>query len=290
MTELPDYPFDAHWFVQSTGHRLHYLDEGRGEAVVMVHGNPSWSYYYRRLVLALRGTHRCLVPDHIGMGRSDKPGSNRYPFTLAARVADFGAWMDAVVPAGPVNLVVHDWGGMIALAWAVEHPERVARLAILNTAAFPMLAGKRLPWTLRVARTWTGAAAIIYLNAFARGAATFGVARRLDRATRRALLSPYDSPPNRIATLRFVQDIPTRPGQNDYALVARTGERLDLLAGKPMLIAWGLRDFVFDADYLAEWRRRFPHAEAQAYADAGHYVLEDAHERIVPAVQRLLAS
>lgn len=284
----PDYPFESRWHTLAGGLRLHYLDEGQGEPVVMVHGNPSWSYHYRRLVLALRGTHRCLVPDHVGMGLSDKPGQNAYPYTLAARVADFGAWIDAVAPSGPVNLVVHDWGGMIALAWAVEHPERIARLVVLNTAAFPMLAGKRLPWTLRLVRTWTGAAAVLYLNAFARGAATFGVARRLDPAVRRALLAPYDSAAHRIAVLRFVQDIPTRPGENDYTLVARTGERLSVLTGKPMLVAWGLRDFVFDADYLAEWRRRFPDAQVHAYGDAGHYVLEDAHERIVPLVRTFL--
>jgi haloalkane dehalogenase len=289
MPNLPDYPFESRWHVRPDGLRMHYLDEGQGEAVVMVHGNPTWSYYYRRLVLALRGTHRCLVPDHIGMGRSDKPGSDRYPFTLAARIADFGAWMDAVAPSGPVNLVVHDWGGIIALAWAVEHPDRVARLVVLNTAAFPMLAGKRLPLSLRMTRTWPGAAATLYLNSFARGAARLGVARPLEPAVRRALLSPYDSPPNRIAVLRFVQDIPTRPGENDHALVARTGERLEHLRYKPALIAWGLRDFVFDADYLAEWRRRFPEADVHAFDDAGHYVLEDAHERIVPAVRQFLA-
>lgn len=286
----PGFDFAPRWFTQPDGLRQHYLDEGAGAPVVMVHGNPSWGYLYRDLVRALRGAHRCLVPDHIGMGCSDKPAQGVYPFTLARRVADFERWLAQVLPAGTFDLVVHDWGGVIALAWAVEHAQRVRRLVILNTAAFPMLPGKRLPWTLRLVRgSALGRWLVLHANAFARGAARFGVARRLPRAVRRAYLAPYATPAQRLAILRFVEDIPVRPGERDHALVAATGQRLERLAGKPTLIGWGLRDFVFDRDYLQEWRRRLPHAEVHACADAGHYVLEDAGARLVPAIAAFLA-
>ncbi len=118
------------------GLRYHYLDEGQGEPVVMVHGNPSWSFYYRHLVEALRDNHRCIVPDHIGCGLSDKPDDARYEYTLSRRAADLEALLDHLGIEGPLTLVMHDWGGMIGMTYATRHPERIARLVVLNTAAF----------------------------------------------------------------------------------------------------------------------------------------------------------
>ena len=105
--------FTPRYFTRD-GLSMHYLDEGQGEPLVMVHGNPSWCWLYRDLVAALKPDYRCVVPDHIGMGLSDKPDDGRYRYTLDSRVADFSAFMDKVVPSGPVTLIVHDWGGAIA--------------------------------------------------------------------------------------------------------------------------------------------------------------------------------
>jgi pimeloyl-ACP methyl ester carboxylesterase len=292
---FPDYPFESRWFTHANGLKQHYLDEGRGDVVLMVHGNPTWSYYWRHLVLALRGTHRCVVPDHVGMGLSDKPDDARYEFSLRQRVDDLDAFVrgvvDAAAPSPPkLTLVVHDWGGMIALAWAVRNPHRIAKLVILNTAAFPMPADKRLPFTLKLGRdTAIGAFMITQLNAFAGGATRLAVTKPLPAEVRRAYVAPYDTPANRLATLRFVQDIPLGPGDRGYDLVRETGTRLHVLEDKPALVCWGLRDFVFDETFLREFRRALPRAEVHAWEDAGHYVLEDARERIVPLVQRFLA-
>lgn len=290
MERLPQYPFAGRYYAHPNGLKQHYLDEGTGPPVVMVHGNPSWSYLYRRVVLGLSDRHRCLVPDHIGMGWSDKPDDRQYRYRLDQRLADFTAWLDHVEPTAPIHLIVHDWGGMIGLAWAVRHPERVARLVILNTAAFPMLPGKRLPWTLALVRnTALGAFLVLRLNAFAVGATRFGVVQPLPAEVRRAFVAPYARPAQRIATLRFVQDIPLGPDDPSYATVDATGAALGRLADKPTLICWGLKDFVFDADYLAEFRRRFPSAQVHAFERAGHYLLEDEHERIVPLIRRFLS-
>ncbi|MBL0028769.1 MAG: alpha/beta fold hydrolase [Rhodanobacteraceae bacterium] len=260
----------------------------------MLHGNPSWSYYYRRLVSGLRDGYRCIVPDHIGMGYSDKPGDDRYPYRLERRVDDLDRLMQFLIderglPTTGHTLVVHDWGGMIGFAYACRHPERIARLVILNTGAFPNPKKMSLPWTLRLGRdSALGAWLITRCNAFAAGAATWGVKRRLDPATRAALLSPYDTPAHRISTLRFVQDIPLTPDDPGFALVARTGAALSQFSGLPAQIHWGRHDFVFDDAFLAEWQRQLPEAEVNVYEDAGHYVLEDAHERIVPSVRQFL--
>lgn len=285
------YPFASRWHDRGGGIAMHYLDEGPrdGEPVVMVHGNPSWSFYYRELILGLRDRYRCLVPDHVGCGFSDRPGDAAYRYTLRSRVDDLEGWLDAVGATRDVTLVVHDWGGMIALAVAVRRPERVARVVLLNTAAFHLPRGKALPGTLRLVRdTRLGAALVTRFNAFSRGAARLAVERRLPPDVRRALVAPYEAPEDRLATLRFVQDIPLAPGDPAYDLVSETASKLDALADKPALICWGSRDFVFDDHFYAEWKRRLPHAELEYYRDAGHYVLLDAADRIVPRVRRFL--
>ncbi|MDQ3039447.1 MAG: alpha/beta fold hydrolase, partial [Pseudomonadota bacterium] len=161
---FPDYPFVPQRFDVRPGIALSYLDEGPrdGEVIVMLHGNPSWSYYWRHLVLGLRDSastkgYRCIVPDHIGMGLSDKPddradASLRYDYTLQSRVDDLTALLDHLGIVGPVTLAVHDWGGMIGFGWALSHAAQVKRLVILNTAAFPLPVAKPMPWQLQLGR------------------------------------------------------------------------------------------------------------------------------------------
>jgi haloalkane dehalogenase len=283
------YPFEGS-YLDLAGVRMHYLDEGRGEAVLCVHGNPTWSFYYRRLALALRGCHRVVVPDHIGCGLSDKPTDERYPYTLARRVDDLEALIDHLGLAD-LTLVVHDWGGPIGFGWAVRHPERVRRLVMFNTGAFHMPAGKRMPWQLSLVRdTPLGPLLVRGLNAFARGAARTACTRvRMPRALRDAYCAPYDSWAARRAVLRFVQDIPLEPGDPAYDELSRVEAGLGSLANRPALILWGGCDFVFDRHFLAVWRRLLPAAEVHEFPDCGHYVLEDAAEEIIPLVERFLA-
>jgi haloalkane dehalogenase len=295
----PEYPFQGHQ-VEVRGQQMHYLDEGPSDTgpaadsalppVLMVHGNPTWSFYYRKLVLALRDRQRCLVPDHIGMGWSSRPDKRHYGYTLADRVADLSAFIEQVRPEGQLDLIVHDWGGMIGFAWAVEHPERIRRIVVLNTAAFPLPPTKRLPFTLKLVRdTALGAFLVHRLNAFARGATRLAVRKPMSLATRAGYLAPYQTPERRLATLEFVRDIPLEHGDEGFDLVHRSADRLERLADHPMLIQWGRHDFVFDDHFLAGWEARFPAADVDVYEDAGHYVLEDAADRIVPRVRAFLA-
>lgn len=286
------YPFASHWFDRGDGIAMHYLDEGPRDAdpVVMVHGNPTWSFYYRNLVRGLSGPHRVLVPDHVGCGFSDKPGDAQYMYTLQSRIDDLEDWLDAVGATKNVTLIVHDWGGMIGLGAAVRRPERIARIVLLNTAAFHLPKAKALPGTLKLARdTQLGALLVERFNAFSRGATMLAAKRKLSPDVLRGLTAPYDTAANRIATLRFVQDIPLVPTDRAYPVVTECAEKLGVFAGIPVLICWGAKDFVFDDHFLDEWKRIYPHAELEYYRDAGHYVLEDAHERIVPRVIRFIA-
>lgn len=293
---LPDYPFAPQRFEVRPGIAMSYLDEGPrdGEVVVMLHGNPSWSYYWRHLVLGLRDRYRCIVPDHIGMGLSDKPGdapgsTPRYRYTLQSRVDDLTALLEHLGITRPVTLAVHDWGGMIGFGWALSHQAQVRRLLITNTAAFPLPATKAMPWQLALGRNWgLGALLIRGFNAFAAGAARQGVVEAMPAGVRRAYLAPYDSWANRIATLRFVQDIPLSEGDAAWPLVARAGMRLHEFSARPAFIGWGLRDFVFDQHFLDGFVRALPDAEVHAFEDAGHYVMEDKHAVLVPAMRRFL--
>jgi pimeloyl-ACP methyl ester carboxylesterase len=285
------YPFEAH-YLDRDGLRYHYVDEGPREtkrAIVMLHGNPSWSFYYRELIRALSPQRRAIAPDHIGCGRSDKPDDRRYHYTLASRVDDLNRLVEHL-GLEQITLVVHDWGGMIGMAWATQHPQRVERLVVMNTAAFPLPRTKSFPPALALARLpLVGAVLVRGFNAFSRGATRYCVTRRaLSPAVARGYLAPYDSWQARIAVHRFVQDIPLHPSDTAYPVLTETAERLQLLRDKPMLLCWGLRDFVFDQHFLAEWERRFPQAQVQRFDDAGHYVLEDATAEIVSAVEQFI--
>jgi pimeloyl-ACP methyl ester carboxylesterase len=287
------YPFSSH-YLEIRGLRLHYLDEGPRDAppVLMLHGNPTWSFYYRNLVMALRDRYRCIVPDHVGCGLSDKPGDDAYDYRLKSRIEDLDALLNHLDLSQPLTLVVHDWGGMIGFAWAVRNPERIDRLVVLNTAAFPLPATKRMPASLRLSRLpGVGAFLVRGLNLFARGATRFCVTERpMSPEVRRAYLAPYDSWAHRVAVLRFVEDIPLRPSDESWPTVERTAEGLQALRDRPMRVFWGMRDFVFDHHFLAEWQRRFPDAAVRRFEKAGHYVLEDAADRIVPEVVTFLGS
>lgn len=294
MRDVPHslYPFEHNW-LDRDGVRMHYLDEGSGDAhlpVVMVHGNPTWSFYYRELVRDLRADRRCIVPDHIGCGYSDKPGDDRYDYTLANRVEDLGALVDSLDVA-QVDLIVHDWGGMIGMAWAALDPARVRRIVVLNTAAFRNPKGLKLPPSLWLVRnTPIGAGLVRGLNAFSRGATLTCTTRKpMSKELVDAYTAPYDSWKDRIATLRFVEDIPLGPSDPAWDTVVRTEEALPAFADHPKLICWGMKDFVFDEAFLIEWERQFPDAEVHRFADCGHYVLEDAAEEIVPMVRRFLS-
>lgn len=285
-----EYPF--------TGQRLnldglsyHYLDEGNGAPVVMVHGNPSWSFYYRNLVLALRDRYRCIVPDHIGCGFSDKPDDDRYDYTLPRRVDDLERLLDHLELTEEITLVVHDWGGMIGMAYAVRHPERIKRLVILNTGAFLLPSEKPFPLGLRICReTWMGTLLVRGANAFSRGAAMVGCKQNpMPSELRKLYQLPYDSWKNRIATLRFVQDIPLVPGDRNYELISQVAEGINQFNTLPMLIIWGEKDFVFDCHFLKEWKRRFPEAEVHSYPDAGHYILEDMKDQALPLISDFLS-
>jgi len=284
------YPF-KHNYLPVNGNQLHYLDVGKGEPVVMVHGNPSWSFMYRKLITAFRGSNRIIVPDHIGCGLSDKPNDRNYAYTLKQRIDDLEFLLEHLEITDAVTLVLHDWGGAIGLGWAARYPEKVKRIILFNTAAFHKPNQKRLPIALKLCRdTALGMFLIRGLNAFSIIAAYVGVKRKgMPPRIRRAYCSPYNNWKNRIAISRFVQDIPIEPGDPSYDELTKIEASLKRFRNIPILIVWGMLDFVFDPDYLDEWSTHFPQAEIHRIEDAGHYIVEDAADDIIPLMKTFLS-
>lgn len=281
-TALAEYPFQPR-SLTINGHRLSYLDEGEGPVVVMVHGNPSWSYLYRNLVSSLRGRYRCIVPDHLGCGFSDKPAEHSY------RLVDHIDNLKQLLAALSIErcvLVVHDWGGAIGMGWAGQYPQRIAGAVVLNTAAFR---SKRIPLRIAVCRLPVlGSLLVRGLNGFAGAAIFMAVTRSMRPEIARGFLQPYNNWRNRVAIHRFVQDIPMNVRHPSWQTLVAVEDGLAQLRSCPMLLCWGGRDFCFDASFYQEWRRRFPEAEAHYFPEAGHYVLEDALEPISPLIDGFL--
>ncbi len=280
--KLAEYPFIPR-FMDSNGHRLAYLDEGKGPVVVMLHGNPSWSYLYRKVVRQLQGRYRCIVPDHLGCGFSDKPQEASY--SLDMHIHNLEALLQGL-GIDRCALILHDWGGAIGMGWAVRHPAQVAAIVACNTAAF---ASTRMPWRIAMCR-WPifGPLALRGLNAFAQAAIFMAVSKKMRPKVAQGFLAPYDSWENRIALLRFVQDIPMNKEHPSWLTLAAIEAGLPLFAATPMLLCWGGADFCFDRHFYDEWRCRFPQAEAHYFTDAGHYLFEDALEDIAPLISRFL--
>ncbi len=187
-----------------------------------------------------------------------------------------------------ITLVCHDWGGAIGMGVAARRPDFFHRFVVFNTAAWR---SGRMPKRIAVCRIpFFGPLAVRGFNGFALAATRMAVAGTLEKVARAGLLWPYNSWKNRIAILRFVQDIPMNPSHVSYECLKETESLLYRLRHKPMKICWGMKDWCFDGAFLKQWRQRFPDASVTEYHNAGHYILEDAHEAVIPAVKAFLAA
>jgi pimeloyl-ACP methyl ester carboxylesterase len=265
------YPFIPRRFDLGNGNAMSYLDEGQGPVIVMLHGNPTWSFFYRHLVLLLRDRYRLIVPDHLGCGLSDKPRD--YPYRLVDHIDNLEKLLDHLGLEHHA-LMVHDWGGAIGYGYAERHPERLTAQIILNTAAFR---SRRMPLRIRLCRTpYLGPLMVRGLNAFAGAAVWMAVKKHMPAEVRQGYLAPYDSWENRVAVMRFIEDIPLNWRHPSWETLLRAEGALSLFKDLPTLILWGGRDFCFNDHFFHEWQCRFPKARSVYLENAGHYVLEDA--------------
>ncbi len=282
----PEYPFQSHYHTIGS-HRIHYVDEGQGDTIVMVHGNPTWSYYYRRLISLLAKEHRVIAIDHMGCGLSDKP--QKYNYCLQNHIDNLDSLLQHL-GVETFSLVVHDWGGAIGMGVAAKNPHLLTRAMVLNTAAFR---SQRIPFRISVCR-WPiiGEPLVRGLNGFAGPSVFMAVSRKMDKEVARSFLAPYDSWHNRVAVSAFVKDIPLTPAHPSYKSLLYVEQGLEKLQERqlPMLICWGGKDFCFNKTFYDEWCERFPEAETHYFSESGHYVLEDSFEAIAPLADTFFGS
>ncbi|MEO1496566.1 MAG: alpha/beta fold hydrolase [Planctomycetota bacterium] len=292
------YPFESHWLDLGED-RLHYLDVGPdvGPAaaagadfdstptLLFVHGNPTWSFHWRRLIEQQRGTHRCVAIDHIGCGLSSKP---QRALRLADRIHDLVRLIDTL-DLKRVTLVAQDWGGAIGLGAMLERQALLERIVLFNTGAFPP---PSIPRRIAVCRTpLVGKLALQGGNLFSLAALRMTLARRarLAPSVEAGYLAPYDTWPNRRAVREFVVDIPRSGRHPTWTVLRQIEARLPELAELPIKLIWGLRDWCFTPACLERFEKHWPAADVTRLSDVGHWVVEDAPEEATDRLQEFLA-
>jgi len=291
MTHYAGYPFDSHFFTLADGLRYHYVDEQNTTedrpVLLMVHGNPTWSYFWRSLIMSFRDRFRCIAVDHIGCGLSDKPDEDEYPFTLEQRIADLVQLVEHL-DLKRITLIAHDWGGAIGMGAAVRLPERFEQFVFMNTATFR---STQCPIRIRLCRIpILGRLAIQGLNLFSLGTLWMASANRknLTPEVRSALLAPYDSWSRRLAVYRFVQDIPLSPRHPSYETLLKIEESLSMFRERRVCLIWGMLDWCFSPEYLKQFLQYFPEADIHRLETAHHLLLEDAPEEVADALETFL--
>lgn len=275
------YPYRPKSFPVPAG-TLRYLDEGQGEPIVMVHGNPTWSFVYRKLVAALRDNHRCIVPDHIGFGQSDKPADWTYlPRDHAANLERLLIALDV----RDLTLVVQDWGGPVGLSFALTHPDRVKRLVILNTWMWPVNDDWYYQMFSRIVGGPIGRLMCRRFNLFVRFVmpAAYGKRERLTPEIHRHYFEALPTPDSRKGTWVFPKQI---IGSTEW--LNDLWAQRDKLSSKPVMIAWGMKDIAFRENELRRWQSTFPHAQVTRFEDAGHYVQDESGEQIADLMHRFI--
>jgi haloalkane dehalogenase len=281
------YPFASH-FLKIDGFKYHYLDEGSGPPLLMVHGNPTWSFYWRKLVSTFRDRYRVVAVDHLGCGLSETPSEAAYPYTLESRIDNLQQLVERLELRN-ITLAAHDWGGAIGMGTALRMPERFSRFIFFNTAVFR---SRRCPWRIRICRTpLLGRLAVQGGNLFARAALRMATEKptRFPPQVRSGYLAPYDNWHRRTAIYRFVQDIPLHPSHPTYSTLEQIEKQLSNFRNHPMCLIWGMRDWCFSPHFLERFQEFFPEAEVHPIDDAGHYVVEDADQQIVPILESFLS-
>jgi haloalkane dehalogenase len=285
-----DYPFQAR-FVPTPHGRMHYVEAGAGTPLLCVHGNPTWSFFYRHLVRALSDEARVVAPDLIGFGLSEKlqrPGD----YSLEGHVQDLGALVESL-DLRDLTLVVHGWGGPVGLGVAVRFPERVRALVVMNSFAFVPSGngdGLRVPRLARLARVPVlGEELVQGLGMLHRVGLPGGLARGDPRRAQvlRAYRVVQASWEERAGALAFPRLLPPDAPQEVMRLLEAEDRYLRGFHG-PSLLLWGSRDRAFGPSLIEAWRARLPQAQVVEIPDAGHLLLEDAHEEVTAHIRAFL--
>ena len=247
-----EYPFASRYFQTPSG-QMHYLDEGEGETLIFIHGNPSWSFEYRKLIAHFRKTSRCIAPDHLGFGLSDKPYKVSYLPQFHAKNLELLLNSLAVER---VTLVMHDWGGPIGMAWALDHPERVSRLVVCNSWCWSVRDQKAMRMFSNLVGGPMGRFLCRHFNFFPRVLmrASFGDKSKLSDLAHTHFMAPFPTSRSRKGTWVFPRAI---IGESDW--LDALWKRRKVLSNLPLLLLWGMKDPGLSEPVMAGWESGFQH-------------------------------
>jgi len=283
------YPFAPHYH-EINGFEMHFVDEGTGEPIVLLHGDPTWGYLYRAFIPTLSQHRRCIVPDQMGMGKSSTP-RHPYPYRLQHHVANLETLL-LRLDLHDLTLVLHDWGGPVGLGFAIRHPHRIKRLVLMNTWAFARWPGGPFPRLLEIIRSERGEKFVLEKNGYLEPAllGTTNYAERLTKTVMDAYRAPFPTPESRLALLCWSRDISVTATDSSYAEMQRVEQGLIHFRHTPTLLVWGTRDPVLPESVLRRWQQIYPHATTHEIEDASHFVQEDAPRRIIRWIEEFLSA
>jgi len=277
------YPFRSRYFETAAG-KLHYIDEGEGDPIVMVHGNPTWSFLYRDLIRGLSSQYRCIAMDHIGFGLSDKPRDFSY---LPQEHAKHVASLIEHLKLKKITLVVQDWGGPIALSYALDKPKNVAKLIVMNTWMWPVHGDPHYERFSGFMGGPVGRFLIRRFNFFVNVVMkqAYGDKTLLTPEIHDHYRTPLAASVDRTGCLVFPKQIIASSGW-----LSDLWNRRDAIRKIPALILWGMKDIAFRETELVRWESLFSNANTIRFPDTGHYVQEEKHEELLEPIRRFLAS
>jgi pimeloyl-ACP methyl ester carboxylesterase len=280
------FPFKPH-FKTINAFRMHYVDEGEGEPIVCLHGEPTWGYLYRKFIPPLSKTNRVIVPDHMGFGKSDVPRDK--PYTLAQHVDNLTRLL-LDLNLSDITLVGQDWGGPIMFGFAVNYPDRIKGIVIMNTGIGVYPEGTRT-WVSDMVEKGTYENILGNLKKTLPGLLTGGVAKgtKVTETMIRAYTAPFPDKASCRGALAFPLDIPVGRNHPSAPLMHSILERRNILRDKGKVIIWGLQDPVFPRLVLDWWHKAYPGTETHELPEASHFLQEDVPDKIVNIIQRFLS-
>jgi cis-3-alkyl-4-acyloxetan-2-one decarboxylase len=278
-----EFPFKSNFLkLPISNLKLHYIDEGKGDPILCIHGNPTWAFYFRKIISKFKNSQRVIAYDHIGCGYSSRTDDLSY--SLEKHIENL-THLVKTLDLKNITLLVHDWGGAIGCGFAVKHRDKIKQIIITNTSAFY---SPDTPKRIKILKTpIIGEYLIKKLNIFARAATIMASAKGLSQETKKSFLAPYHNSQSRSGIANFIKDIPLNKYHPTYTTLKQIEKCLPQFK-KPVLILWGMKDFCFHKKFLEKWKSIYPHATIFEKKQAGHYLFEDAEQFCLEKIKDFL--
>ncbi|MBD3227884.1 MAG: alpha/beta fold hydrolase [Candidatus Lokiarchaeota archaeon] len=281
------FPFKPH-FKKINGFNMHYVDEGNGEPIVLLHGEPTWGYLYRKFITHFSNTNRVIVPDHMGFGKSDVPEDKRY--VLKEHVDNLTKLL-LELELENITLVMQDWGGPIGFGFATEHPDRIKRLVIMNTSVGVAKENRRL-WFESMVENGTYEQLMGNMKLFIPQIMFGFFEKKISREEKKLLKKAYVAPfPNKkycLGAKAFPLDIPKGKNHPSSEIMQKIRDRLNLLKDKQKILIWGMKDRIFPPKIINVWLKIYPNIEIHRINDASHFLQEDAPEEVISIITNFI--